>query len=134
VALLLDTHALIWALSAPARLSTRVLALLDDVDVRVVVSAVSPWEIAIKQKRGKLEVPADLVQQLAASAFEPLDITATHGIAAGSLPLHHRDPFDRMLVAQAQLEQLTLVTSDPRLRAYDVALLNASPSASERSA
>jgi PIN domain nuclease of toxin-antitoxin system len=131
VALLLDTHVLIWSFLARDRLAPRVVAAIQDATTRVVVSAVSPWEIAIKQKLGKLRLPGDVTSEIVASAFETLDITVAHGIAAGSLPLHHADPFDRMLVAQAQLERLTLVSSDARLRAYDVPLLNASPSASE---
>lgn len=89
------------------------------------MSPVSPWEIEIKRASGKLEAPGDLPRQLERAGFVPLPITIAHGIAAGALPLHHRDPFDRMLVAQAQLEGLTIVTSDPRIAQYQVAILPA---------
>ena len=89
------------------------------------MSAASVWEIAIKRKAGKLEVPSDLLGALTATRFTTLAITAEHAVAAGSLPLHHRDPFDRMLVAQAKHERLTLVTRDPRLGRYDIDILAA---------
>jgi PIN domain nuclease of toxin-antitoxin system len=90
-----------------------------------VVSAVSPWEIEIKRATGKLKAPHDLPKRLRELGFAPLSITVEHGVAAGMLPLHHRDPFDRMLIAQAQLEGLTIVTRDPRFDPYGVALLPA---------
>ncbi|MGH3131812.1 MAG: type II toxin-antitoxin system VapC family toxin, partial [Gaiellaceae bacterium] len=83
------------------------------------------WEIAIKRATGKLTIPDDLIRALEGAAFERLEITWEHTERAGALPAHHHDPFDRMLIAQAQLEGLTLVTRDPRLAAYDVAILPA---------
>jgi PIN domain nuclease of toxin-antitoxin system len=91
----------------------------------VVVSAVSPWEIEIKRATGKLDAPRDLPTRLHELGFAPLSITVEHGVAAGRLPLHHRDPFDRMLIAQAQLEGLTIVTRDPRFGPYAVATMAA---------
>lgn len=91
----------------------------------VAVSAVSPWEIEIKRATGKLDAPRDLPTRLAQLGFVPLSIDVEHGVAAGALPLHHRDPFDRMLIAQAQIEGLTLVTRDPRFEAYEVETLQA---------
>ncbi len=90
------------------------------------MSAVSVWEAAIKRALGKLEVnPADLRAELDVAGFTQLTVTWEHGLAAGALPRHHRDPFDRLLIAQAQVEGLTLVTSDRALAAYHVALLPA---------
>ena len=89
----------------------------------VYLSAVSAWELSIKASIGKLRIPDDLEQQLSASAFVPLPITVAHGVAAGKLPRYHGDPFDRMLVAQASLESLTLLTADQRLKAYGIPLL-----------
>jgi PIN domain nuclease of toxin-antitoxin system len=89
------------------------------------VSAVSAWEIEIKRATGKLDAPRDLENQVSGARFIPLSITLQHGIAAGALPMHHRDPFDRMLIAQAQLEGLTIVTRDPRFAPYSVATMPA---------
>ncbi len=87
------------------------------------VSAVTAWEIAIKKSLGKLSAPDNYLEGLARYRFTALDITTEHALAVETLPLHHRDPFDRLLIAQAQLEKLTLVTSDPKIWAYDVAVL-----------
>lgn len=89
------------------------------------VSAATVWEATIKQAAGKLTIPGDLVDAASAIGFEPLTISLAHGQRAGRLPRHHGDPFDRMLVAQAQHERLTLVTADRRLQAYDVDILAA---------
>ena len=87
------------------------------------MSAATTWEISIKQALGKLSVPDDIEAQVEANGFFPLPITLADGLRAGSLPRHHEDPFDRMLVAQAQSRGLTLVTGDRRLAAYGVRLL-----------
>jgi PIN domain nuclease of toxin-antitoxin system len=87
------------------------------------VSAASAWELAIKAANEKLKMPDDLETQIRASSFLPLPISGTHAVIAGRLPRHHGDPFGPMLVAQASLESLTLVTSDKRLRAYDVRIM-----------
>lgn len=86
-------------------------------------SAVSIWEISIKQAKGKLQVPAHLLDTLQEQGFAELKVDSRHALRAGSLPSHHADPFDRMLVAQAQCEGLTLVTCDPNIAAYDVSVL-----------
>ena len=127
--LLLDTHALLWALSDPERLAEAAREALRDGGNEVLGSAASAWEIAIKAERGRLELPAPaeryvpyLVERY---GFDVLPISLSHALRAGSLPPHHRDPFDRMLVAQARLESLTLVTRDQRFAAYGVELLAA---------
>jgi PIN domain nuclease of toxin-antitoxin system len=89
------------------------------------VSAVSAVEIGVKKALGKLEAPEDLEAQIRRHRFTPLPITVAHGLHVGMLPRHHRDPFDRLLVAQAQLEGLTIVTRDPRIARYDVETLAA---------
>lgn len=123
--LLLDTHALLWALADDERLSAPARGALIDGHNRVLVSAVSGWEITIKKGLGKLRAPDDLPEQLVARRFAPLDVTFAHGLAVGELPDHHADPFDRLLIAQARTEGLTLVTRDERIPRYDVATLAA---------
>lgn len=123
--LLLDTHALLWWLADDPVLSDVAAAVISDEDNRVFVSAASAWEISIKSALGKLDVPHDLLGAVADSDLEPLAITFEHASAAGALPPIHRDPFDRMLAAQAAIEQLTIVTSDPVIGRYAVATLPA---------
>ena len=89
----------------------------------MVVSAASAWEITIKKAAGRLDAPDDLVEALATDGFETLPITVAHAIAAGALPPHHADPFDRMLIAQARSDGLTLISIDRRFDQYDVELL-----------
>lgn len=120
---LLDTHILLWWLADDRRLPAQAAATIADVDNEVVVSAASTWEISIKQAAGRLDAPDDLLDALAANDFGTLAITTEHAIAAGRLPAHHADPFDRMLVAQAQIEGLTLVSVDGRFSEYEVELL-----------
>ena len=121
--LLLDTHVLLWLLSDPERLGEAVLAILRGEANDVRVSAATAWEIAIKKQLGKLRAPDDLEAQLVAGHVTVLPITLAHARLAGSLPTHHRDPFDLMLIAQATIEGLTVVTHDPRFEPYDVPLL-----------
>jgi PIN domain nuclease of toxin-antitoxin system len=122
VSLLLDTHVVLWWLTDDATLSDQVKDQLDH-EPDVYVSAATVWEVAIKQAMGKLREPADLPERIRDSGFRELPITSEHAIAAGRLPLIHRDPFDRMLVAQAQCEELTLVTKDPQILEYPVSVL-----------
>jgi PIN domain nuclease of toxin-antitoxin system len=96
---------------------------ISDPASSVFVSAATVWEISIKRSLGKLEVPSDLPGQLELNRFQPLSITISHANAAGALPRHHDDPFDRMLVAQAIEEGLVLLTADPRISRYDVEIL-----------
>ncbi len=120
--LLLDTHALLWWL-ADEGLSSRTRDAIADPANLVAVSAASAWEIAIKKALGKLTALDDLEQQVHAGGFVPLPINIAHGIAAGQLARHHDDPFDRMLIAQALAEGLTIVTRDKRFEDYGVALM-----------
>jgi PIN domain nuclease of toxin-antitoxin system len=124
VRLLLDTHALLWWLDDDARLDPSAADAIAEADV-VAVSASSAWEIAIKQAIGKLTGPEDLSAQLSTNGFTELPVTVAHALAAGALPPHHSDPFDRMLVAQSLLEGLVVVTRDERLADYGIAHLRA---------
>lgn len=122
--LLLDTHVVFWwLLDAP--LDDAVRAAMSDPDNVSFVSMASAWEVAIKQSVGKLNPPEDFADAVVAEGFTMLGVELDHVRAVRSLPLHHRDPFDRMLVAQAQVEQLTLVSRDRRLAQYDVKVLAA---------
>lgn len=96
---------------------------IEDPRSEVLLSAASAWEIAIKRATGRLEAPGDIAAALAASGIEPLPVTVAHAERAGSLPRIHGDPFDRMLVAQAQIEGLTIVTRDTEIPRYDVSVL-----------
>jgi PIN domain nuclease of toxin-antitoxin system len=122
--LLLDTHVVLWWLADDPTLADEVKALLDH-ESDVYVSAATTWEVAVKQAIGKLKELADLSERIRDAGFRELPISMDHTIAAGRLPLHHRDPVDRMLVAQAQCEALTLVTRDAAIHRYDVALMPA---------
>jgi PIN domain nuclease of toxin-antitoxin system len=121
--LLLDTHILIWALEDNRRLSAASREAIVDGNNIVFVSAVSVWEISIKKALGKLEAPDTLLEEIDRLRFTPLEITLEHGDLAGKLPPIHPDPFDRMLIAQAQTEQLTLVTRDMEIQKYSVRCL-----------
>ena len=123
--LLLDTHVFIWWTGAEPGLGAAARDLIADPDNAVFVSAATAWEVAIKRAKGTLDAPADVRPAIAASGFVELPIELGHAVAAGALPVHHRDPFDRMLVAQARLEALALVTADRVLARYDVAIVPA---------
>jgi PIN domain nuclease of toxin-antitoxin system len=124
VRLLLDTHALLWWLADEGLNASAREAIADPANL-VAVSAASAWEISIKKSLGKLSAPDDLEQQVQEGGFVALPISLAHGVAAGLLPRHHEDPFDRMLIAQATAEGLTIVTRDKRFADYGVALLTA---------
>jgi PIN domain nuclease of toxin-antitoxin system len=124
VSLLLDTHVVLWWLADTPDLPDEIKDRLDhEPDVRV--SAVTIWEIAIKQALGKITGPTDLPERVRGSGFRELPVGFAHAIAAERLPMIHRDPFDRMLVAQARCEDLTLVTRDPVIQQYELAVLKA---------
>jgi PIN domain nuclease of toxin-antitoxin system len=123
--LLLDTHALLWWLTDDPTLSEPARAAIADHRNAIYVSAATAWEISIKRAAGKLESPADLEAEVRRHRFDSLPITLRHAVAAGALPRHHEDPFDRMLVAQAMAEGLTLATRDERIALYGVPILAA---------
>lgn len=125
--ILLDTHVWLWLNGDPERLSEEARQALVDPGNELFLSAASTWEIAIKHAAGRLELPAPPTQyipiRLAENNVRPLPIQHGHTLAAADLPLHHRDPFDRMLAAQARQEDLVLATGDERLRVYDAPIL-----------
>ena len=118
--LLLDTHALLALLSTDYPLSPAARAAMERADAELIASAVNVWEIAIKRSVGKLTAPEDLIERTSEAGAELLSITARHAHAVAVLPLHHRDPFDRLLIAQAKLEGCAIVTRDPAFPAYSV--------------
>jgi PIN domain nuclease of toxin-antitoxin system len=124
VRLLVDSHVALWWLADLAQLGPECRRRIESADV-VMFSAVTPWELGIKRELGKVEFPGSLADALVGSGFAELAISAVHAERAAVLPPHHRDPFDRMLVAQAQIEELVLVTADRSLQPYDVELLDA---------
>lgn len=121
--LLLDTHALLWALAGDRRLSKRARAAVEDGDNDVLISAASAWEIAIKTSVGKLHAPSDLIDAAEKVGFTLRPITFADVEALRALSSLHRDPFDRMLIAQAQLDAAVLVTKDALIRQYPIATL-----------
>jgi PIN domain nuclease of toxin-antitoxin system len=121
----LDTHVLLWSLSSPERLSEAARNAIEDPSNLVFVSAAATWEIEIKSALGKLRAPPDLVRQLAVASFQELPITIAHTIAVKQLPNLHRDPFDRIMLAQARAAGLTFVTADPVVLQYPGPFLRA---------
>jgi len=124
VRLLLDTHALLWWLDGDRRLSLKARRAIASESNSILVSAVSAWEITTKARLGKLpgatDVAADVAACVASQGFLPLDITILHAQRAGRLPGAHRDPFDRMLIAQSQIEDVALVSDDDAFDPFDV--------------
>lgn len=117
---LVDTHAVLWWLADAPDLSEPARALIADPESIPLVSAASVWEIAIKRALGKLRAPEDLTEAIEAAGFRWLAIEPSHAWAVGSLAEHHRDPFDRLLIAQAAVEELPILTADPALADYPV--------------
>lgn len=122
--LLVDSHVALWWLESNDKLGPESRRLLESAD-EVFFSAVTPWELGIKRALGKLDFPTGLVEELVAGGFAELAICAAHGELAANLPPHHHDPFDRMLIAQARVEALVLVTADRAIDPYDVDSFNA---------
>jgi PIN domain nuclease of toxin-antitoxin system len=126
VRFLVDTHCWLWLQTTPERLSSDLLTLLADPANDLFLSAASSWEIAIKYALGKLPLPEPpsryVPRRMTASGSRGLAVEHAHCLRVADLPMHHRDPFDRLLVAQAQIDKLTLVTVDPQFEAYDVQL------------
>ncbi len=123
--LLLDSQVVIWSLQEPERLPAAVATAIREPANDVLVSVASIWELSIKQSIGKLTVAGDLREYLGLQSFTELPVLGDHAVAVRDLPRHHRDPFDRMLIAQARCEGLTIVTGDSAFAGYDVALLDA---------
>ena len=121
--LLLDTHVVLWQPSGVRSLGERARETIAAAG-ELAFSVVSFAEIGVKAAIGKLAMPGDLQAHLVESGVRVLGLSAEHGLAVASLPLHHRDPFDRLLIAQARHEGFTLVTADTRIHAYDVAVLD----------
>ena len=122
---MLDTHALLWWLSGVESLGLVARGSIAEVENEVFVSAASLWEISIKRQLGKLKAPEDMEDVVSKSGFYALPFALFHAQQAGGLPIHHRDPFDRMLIAQAQAEGLSTVTVDRAFSDYGVRLIDA---------
>lgn len=124
---LLDTHTFLWCTGEPGRLPARVRALVEDPDNEIVFSCVSAWEIAIKVPLGRLQVPGNVLEviprRLLDYGFVALSIELQHVLAVARLPLLHRDPFDRLLVCQAQIENLPILSTDGALAQYGVEVI-----------
>lgn len=116
--LLLDTHVLLWWLGEDWRIRREAYHLIGSRECRIIVSAATIWEASIKAQLGKLGVPPRLHEIVHEKEFELLPMSPVHAETAGFLPLHHRDPFDRMLIAQGRIEQLEIVTADPVFARY----------------
>lgn len=124
MSILIDTHVFLWAVGIEGRLSESAKRLLDDPDQAIFFSAASAWEIAIKWSKGRLTLPAspsEVINHVASvSGLSQLSISVKDACAVADLPLHHKDPFDRLLVAQARTNGLRLMTADPMMERYDV--------------
>jgi len=127
VNVLLDTHAFLWAVTGDRRLSSPARTLIEDGENQVFLSAVSMWEIVLKARAGKLHVEGSvakvLEEQMRQARISPLAIYPAHVLRVAALPPIHKDPFDRLLIAQAQSENLALVTRDPEIRRYTVQVI-----------
>lgn len=125
--ILIDTNCWLWMVSEPQRLSTKARRLILDAENERVLSVVSAWEISIKHSIGKLQLPvppAEFVpSRMAITLTTPLAMQFPHALQSSQLPLHHRDPFDRLLIAQAQIEKLPILTSDRQFKLYDVEII-----------
>lgn len=122
--LLLDTHVVLWQFGDVRRLSVDAEQAIEQAS-QLLVSVVSFAEIGVKVAVGKLSVRGDLHAEVIRTGMRTLPLTPQHGLAIADLPLHHRDPFDRLLIAQARTEDLTVLTADPRIRQYDVPVIDA---------
>lgn len=122
---LLDTQVFIWWMEENKKLSVDVKSIIDNPLNNIFVSVVTPWEILIKIKAKKLRVPKNFAEFIINGIFKVMPIQIMHVLGIGALPLHHKDPFDRILVSQAKIENLTLITSDEKILEYDVTTLKA---------
>ncbi|MEK7573686.1 MAG: type II toxin-antitoxin system VapC family toxin [Patescibacteria group bacterium] len=117
---LVDTHIFIWSLNSSRKLSNKAQKILKDPDNNIYVSTASLWEISIKNTAGKLSLKTTLAEMVSLSGFEVIPIMLSHVLQIGKLPLYHKDPFDRMLIAQAKAEKLNLITTDQKIKKYDI--------------
>jgi PIN domain nuclease of toxin-antitoxin system len=124
---LLDTHAFLWWIADPAKLSAVARDVIKDKQHQLFFSAASAWELAIKVGLGRISLPLNpadfILEQMAVNSMQPLAVTIPHALHTSTLPPHHRDPFDRLIVAQARLEDMSLISVDPELRKYDVPIV-----------
>ncbi|CAD7774758.1 MAG: PIN domain protein [Candidatus Methanoperedenaceae archaeon GB37] len=124
---LLDTHTFLWWISNDTRLSSRAREVISNGNNELLLSAASGWEIAIKVRLGRLQLPYEperfIPEQLVINAIQSLPIKISHALHTYSLPIYHRDPFDRIIIAQAQLEGLPILTSDPQIAKYKVEII-----------
>jgi PIN domain nuclease of toxin-antitoxin system len=124
---LVDTHAFLWWINDDPQLSESVREIMGNAENVLYISAASGWEIAIKYRLGKLELPSEpesfVIQEIQSNRFRPLPIELSHALHTSSLPMLHRDPFDRVLIAQSQLESLPILTVDRAIRQYEVATI-----------
>lgn len=122
---LIDAHIFIWFMENNKKISPRIKTLLQNPSANVFISIASIWEMVIKQTKGQLKIPKDIEGGIESSGLLILPIEISHVMETGKLPLHHKDPFDRMLIAQALAENLTLVTTDPKIWQYNLPLIKA---------
>lgn len=125
--ILIDTHCWLWGLASPSRLNEKARGLMEDGGIAIYLSAASSWEIAIKTSLGKLNLPEPphkyVPKRLVDQGMQTLPIEHAHALHVSMLPAHHKDPFDRMLVAQAQMEKMCLLTADEQITRYDVDII-----------
>ncbi len=121
--MLIDTQIFIWWMEKNNRLSAKIKFILEDPQEQIFLSLVSIWEIVIKKSIKKLKTPADVEGGIEKSGLEVMPIDLSHVLHLEYLPLHHKDPFDRLLISQAQVEKVTIITADPLFRRYDVKTL-----------
>ena len=125
VCYLLDTHVLLWWLTTPKKIGPQALKIIHDKSNKISFSSVSLWEMAIKKSLGRLTFPHNLIQTIAAEGFSLLPIMPEEALGVADLPMIHTDPFDRLLIMQAKLYNLTILTRDAKFKAYPVATLKA---------
>ena len=124
---LLDTHAFLWFVLDDKRISTRAISIIRDSKNKIYFSAASAWEMAIKTELNRLRIKEDLesfiIEQLSANNFVPLSITVSHSLYTARLPQIHKDPFDRIIIAQSKLENLPLISRDKNIRKYEITMI-----------
>lgn len=120
---LLDTHIFIWAMEESKRLPKDIKSKISDPNNKVFISVATAWEIIIKRMKNKLKAPKDIPGGIKTAGFRVLPIEITHVLGVEGLPLYHQDPFDRILIAQAKIEKLTLITSDKKFKKYNLSLI-----------